>query len=352
MPDLVRWLRRAVPFEVRERVFDPAVADARRERRVRSRRARHPLSRAGVGALFAWRVASAALECRALDRSPMRQPMLRQDLVFAARMLRKAPGFTLAAVLATALGIGANTAIFTVVKQVLLQPLPYPEPDRIVEVSEYQRGRATAVSPPNGRDWRDGNRSLEALAFYSTQVVTLTGIGEPSRVSAGVVDVRVSDVMRVAPLAGRAFSDEDVRPSSRPVAILGYELWQRAFGGDRGVVSRQIMLEGEPYEVVGVMPRGYDFPEGSDLWLPLQLTDRALNDRQRGAHYLAAVGRLRSGVTAPQASADLDRIEQDIARRFPDKVGDYTVAAVPLLASMVEPVQRPLLVLFGAVAFV
>jgi putative ABC transport system permease protein len=352
MPDPAGWLRRFVPFELRARVFDPAVEDARRERRVRSRRARHALSRAGVRALFFWRVAAAAVQCRAFERPSPRSPMIRQDLTFALRMLRKAPGFTLAAVLATALGIGANTAIFTVIKQVLLQPLPYPDPARIVDVNEYARGRATAVSAPNGRDWRGGNQTLEALSFYNEQVVTLTGNGEPSRVFAGLVDARIGDVMRVAPRAGRAFTDDDMRPSARKVAILGYDLWQRAFGGDRGIVSRQIMLEGEPYEVVGVMPRGYDFPDGSDAWIPLQLEDYAYADNQRGAHYLSAVGRLRPGVTPQQASSDLDGIEQDLARRFPSKIEGYTVAAVPLLTSMVESVQRPLLVLFGAVAFV
>ena len=355
MPDLFERLRRLVPIELRERVFDPAVDDARRERRVRRRRASHALSRAGADALFAWRVIAAAIECRAFDRPPVRPPMIsmiRQDLIFALRMLRKAPGFTLAAVLAIALGIGANTAIFTVVKQVLLQPLPYPEAHRIVDVNEWSRGQPSAVSPPNGRDWRTGNQTLEALAFYSDQVLTLSGGDQPARVFAGLVDARISDVMRVAPIAGRAFTDDDTRPSARPVAILGYDLWQRAFGGDRGIVSRQIVLEGEPVDVVGVMPRGYEFPAGSDLWIPLRFDEHALSDRQRGAHYVSAVGRLRPGVTAAQASADLDRIEQDLARRFPSQIGGYTVAAVPLLASMVSAVQQPLMVLFGAVAFV
>jgi predicted permease len=278
--------------------------------------------------------------------------MIRQDVTFALRMLRKAPGFTMAAVLVTALGIGANTAIFTVVKQVLLQALPYPDPGRIVDVNEYARGRAAAVSPPNGRDWRTGNQTLEALSFYNEQVLTLTGRGEPSRVAAGVVDARLIDVMRTAPIAGRAFTDDDMRPSARKVAILGYGLWQRVFGGDRGIVSRQIVLEGEPYEVVGVMPRGFDFPDGSAAWIPLQFSEAAFGDNQRGAHYLGAVGRLRPGVTAQQASGDLDRIEQQLARRFPTKIEGYTVAAVPLLTSMVESVRRPLMILFGAVAFV
>ena len=363
MPDAAAWARRLVPDTLRERVFDPALAEAARERRIRRRRARGPLSRAGVELLYCRRAFSAALECRAMARDA-RQPfathgvprprnfMIKQDFVFALRMMRKAPGFTLTAVLATALGIGANTAIFTVVKQVLLQPLPYPDAARIVDVNEYARGRASAVSPPNFMDWRAGNQTLTAISGYYDQVLTLTGGNEPSRVNAAVVDHYLTDVLGVTPMMGRAFSADDMRPGGRKLAILGYGLWQRAFGGDPRIVSRQITLEGELYEVIGVMPRGYNFPGETDAWLPLRWEPDAMRDNQRGAHFIAAVGRLRPGVTAAQASADLDRIEQGIAARFPTKVGGYTVAAVPLLSSMVESVQRPLMILFGAVAFV
>ena len=361
MPDAGAWLRRLVPPAMRERVFDPALADAARERRVRRRRARHTLARAGVEILYCCRVAAAARECRALARdarrhfdspSRSRTPMIKQNLVFAFRMLRKAPGFTAAAVLATALGIGANTAIFTVVKQVLLQPLPYPDPAAIVNVDEFSRGRPSAVSPPNFMDWRAKNQTLAALGAYNENVLTLSGGAEPIRVSAGLVDAFVDDVMGVQPLLGRAFTDEDMRPGGRKVALLGYGLWQRLFGGDRRAVSREVTLEGEPYEIVGVMPRGYDFPDNSELWIPLRLDESDLRPNQRGAHYLSAVGRLRPGVTAEQADADLGRIEQQIATQFPDKVGGYTAGAAPLLASMVGSVERPLWILAGAVALV
>jgi putative ABC transport system permease protein len=363
MPDAAAWARRLVPAALRERVFDLAVAEAARERRIRRRRARGPLSRAGVELLYCRRALSAAVECRAMAREA-RQPfathdvprtrnlMIRHDLQFALRMLRKAPGFTLAAVLATALGIGANTAIFTVIKQVLLQPLPYPDAGRIVDVNEYARDRATAVSPPNFIDWRSGNRTLTALGAYSDQVMTLTGASEPARVGAGLLDPAVLPVLGVTPLLGRAFTSDDVQPGARKVTILGYDIWQRAYGGERGILSQTITLEGDPHEVVGVMPSGFDFPDGSELWVPLAFGPRDLGDNQRGAHYLAAVGRLRPGITAAQATADLDRIEQGIAARFPDKLAGYSVAAVPLLTSMVETVRRPLLILFGAVVFV
>jgi putative ABC transport system permease protein len=359
MPDHA-WVRRLVPPSLRERVFEPVVADAARERRIRRRRARGPVSRAAVDVLFLCRTLIAARECRAMARDARqpfestraRTPMIKQDLVFALRMLRKAPGFTLAAVLATALGIGANTAIFTVVKQVLLQPLPYPDASRIVDVNEYSRGRASAVSPPNFMDWRTGNRTLTALAAYHEQVLTLSGGPEPSRVGAAAIEPVMTDVMAVQPMLGRGFTVEDTRPGARFVVMLGHDLWERVYGSDRSIVSRQVVLEGAPHEVVGVMPRGYDFPDGSELWTPLRFGDRDLSANQRGAHYLSAVGRLKPGVSAAQATADLDRIEQALAKEHPDKMEGYAVAAVPLLTSMVGSVQRPLLILFGAVACV
>lgn len=359
MPDRAPWVRWMVPRAVRARVFDLAIEDAVRERRIRLRRARG-WSRAGVHLLFAIRTLTLALESRALAlgaRQPFDPPgrrplMIGQDVVFALRMLRKAPGFTLAAVLAIALGIGANTAIFTVVKQVLLQPLPFPDPGRIVDVSEYARGAATTVSPPNFADWRAQNRTLGAFGAYTEQVLTLSGAAEPARVSGGLIDAAVLDVLEVTPLLGRAFTAADMQPGGRRVVLLGFDVWQRQYGGERGIVSRTVTLEGEPYEVAGVMPKGFDFPDGSEVWIPLRFAPDDMRDNQRGAHYISAIGRLRPGVTAAQATADLNAIEQRIARQFPDKVDGYTVAAVPLLDSLVETVQRPLLILFGAVAFV
>src|SRR3954454_2448916 len=360
MGSLERWVRCAVPAALRTRVFDPAVAEARREWHVRRRRARGP-RRLAIGALFSFRILAAVVECRAMARDA-RQPftssrsrpiMIRQDLTFALRMLWKAPGFTLAAVLATALGIGANTAIFAVVKQVLLQRLPYADPARIVDVTEYAHGGRTAVSPPNFVDWRAQNRTLSGLGVYASEVLTLSGRGtDPSRVNGGFIDDAVQPGLGVTPMLGRPFSADDMRPGGRKVVILGYDMWQRVYGGDRSIVSRPITLEGEPYEVIGVMAKGFVFPEDTELWIPLRLEANDLGDNQRGAHYVAAVGRLRPGVTVRQATDDLNAIEQRIGAQFPDKVGGYSVAAVPLLDSMIDTVQRPLLVLFGAVAFV
>jgi putative ABC transport system permease protein len=279
--------------------------------------------------------------------------MTGQDFTFALRTLRKSPGFTAAAVLATALGIGANAAIFTVVKQVLLQPLPFPEPSRLVDVNEYAAGgRVVAVSPPNFMDWRGQNQTLSGLTIYGTQVMTLSSGADPERVLTGRIEPELFDVLRVRPELGRPFVADDVRAGARPVVLLGHALWQRSYGGDRGIVGRIVTLEGTPHEVVGVMPARFDFPDESELWTPLRFGPDELRASQRGAHYLSAVGRLRDGVTVEQAGADLDRIEQDLARQFPDKVAGYSVRAVPLLDSMVGDVRRPLLILFGAVGLV
>ena len=352
--------RRLVPAALRDRVFDPALDDARRERRVRRRRARGIVARAGVDLLFACRVLSIVRECRALARDARqpfdiqtrRQFMIRQDVVFALRMLRKAPAFTAAAVFAMALGIGANTAIFTVVKRVLLQPLPYSDPSRIVDVSETHQGRVTSVSPPNFADWRAQNRTLDAIGIYTDTVLTLAGGAEPLRVSAAMIDAAVLPVLGVTPAVGRAFTEDDTRVGARRVVMLGHGIWQRVYGGRPGIAGQTITLEGRPFEVVGVMPAGFDFPGEAELWVPFTLTPQDLADSQRGAHYVSAVGRLRPGVSIDQARQDLDAIEQAIARQHPDKLAGYGVAVAPLLDSMVEGVQRPLLILFGAVGFV
>jgi putative ABC transport system permease protein len=363
MRDAAGWTRRLVPSPVRERVFDPALADAARERRIRRRRARHSLARAAIEALYVCRALSAALECRAMARAA-RQPfaihdvfrarnlMIKQDLLFALRILRKSPGFTLTAVLAIALGIGANTAIFTVVKQVLLQQLPYKDAARIVQLDELMRGRLTAVSPPNFVDWRAQNRTLSALGAYNEQTLTLSGGPEALRLDGVAIDAQVLAALGAQPVLGRVFSDEDTRMGARAVALLGHALWQRLYGGDPGVVGRTITLEGAPYEVVGVMPPGFAFPEQKEIWVPLTLTPRDVSPNQRGAHYLSAVGRLRDGVSVAQARDDLDAIEQAIARQFPTKLAGYSVGVRSLLDAMVEPYQRPLWILFGAVGFV
>jgi putative ABC transport system permease protein len=201
-------------------------------------------------------------------------------------------------------------------------------------------------------DWRAQNRTLEALGAYNEQPLTLTGASEALRLDGVAIDAQVLPALAAQPLLGRRFTSDDTRMGARPVVLLGHGVWRRVYGGDPGVVGRSITLEGEGYEIVGVMPAGFDFPERNELWVPLAFSPDNLSDNQRGAHWISAVGRLRDGVSIAQAREDLDRIEQDLARRFPTRVGGYSIGMASLLDSMTQPYQRPLWILFGAVAFV
>ncbi len=362
MPDrAVRWIVRLVPADMRERVFDQARLDTDRAYRARRRRARSRLSRAGVETWRAAQILSLALECRRLARTRDRlsRPtprgilaMIIHDLRYGLRTLLKIPGFSTVAILTLALGIGGTAATFSVVRHVLLRPLPYPAGDRVMSIAEWARGNPTAVAPPNFVDWRTDNTTLQALGAYVDQNLTLSSGGEPERIDAALVEAEVFDVLSVQPLFGRTFTKAETRPGGPRVAILGHGLWQRRFGSDPRLVGRSVMLEGEPYTIVGVMPDGFAFPEVSQLWTPLALGPRDLSPNQRGAHYIRAVGRLKPGVTREQAESDLDAIERRIAKQYPDKVGEYSVRVQSFLDSLVGSVRRPLLVLLGAVAFV
>jgi putative ABC transport system permease protein len=265
-------------------------------------------------------------------------------------VLAKSPGLTAAALTALALGIGANTAIFSVVYAVLLRPLPYDQPARIVRIHESARGRLQAVSPPNYLDWKAGTRTLESLAAFQDRTMTLGGT-TPERLDAGFVGADMFRVLGVSPILGRGFTADEERPRSARVVVLGHAIWKRHFGGDPSIVGRVVPFDGRDYEVIGVMPRGFTFPGAIDLWFPLVLDESDTNPGQRGAHYIEVVGRLRPDVTIEQAQADLTSIERSIGQRF-EAVQGYGVWVRPLLDAMVGDVRRPLLLLLGAVMFV
>ena len=196
------------------------------------------------------------------------------DLRFGARMLFKNPGFTLIAVVTLALGIGANTAIFSLVNAVLLRALPYPEPERLVRFWEINPGRGWlefAASAPNFADWRKQQSVCEQLAAYEFNTFNFTGSGEPERVAALRVTANLFSVLGVAPAHGRNFLPEDEQSGRNHVAILSDGLWRRRFGADPNLIGRQIQLSGESYTVVGVMPPGFQFSQGIGLWTPLTL---------------------------------------------------------------------------------
>ena len=292
---------------------------------------------------------SAALSIRALPSQGV--PMLFNDLRFAARVLRKNLGFTAVAVLTLALGVGANTAIFSVVHAVLLRTLPFPQPDRILELNETARGSMLTLSPPNLLDWKAQNTTFSAIAAYSESTTTLSGGSEPEQLDAAEVGAELFAILGVPPMYGRVFNAADEQRGGPRVVMLGYGLWQRRFGGDPSLVGGTLTFDGRPYQVIGIMPRGVTFPGEIDLWFPLRLMPEDISPNQRGAHYLSAVGRLKDGVTATQAIADLARIEAQITAQF-SSVEGYGVWAQPLLDSMVGEVRRPLLMLLGAVGFV
>ncbi len=292
---------------------------------------------------------SAASATRALPTQGV--PMLFNDLRFAARVLRKNRGFTAVAVLTLALGVGANTAIFSVVHAVLLRTLPFPQPDRVLELNETARGSLMTLSPPNLLDWQAQNTTFTAIAAYSESTTTLSGGAEPQQLDAADVGAELFTILGVPPMYGRTFNSADEQRGAPRVVMLGYGLWQRRFGGDPSLVGGTLTFDGRPYQVIGIMPRGVTFPGEIDLWFPMRLMPEDISPNQRGAHYLSAVGRLKDGVTVTQAIADLARIEAQITSQF-SSVEGYGVWAQPLLDSMVGEVRRPLLMLLGAVGFV
>jgi putative ABC transport system permease protein len=360
-------LARRLPPEIATRVFAPAWHDAQRRDAVRRRRARSRVQRTRLLLALGFALVSLALQSLRVARQERRaahpfggvpdphsrgvDPMLLQDLRFAARMLWKKPGFTLTAVAVLALTIGANTAIFSIVQGVLLRPLPFDQPERIVRINETnQRGRVT-VSPPNFVDWQAQNRSFEAMAAYDQRVVTLFDGEMPERVDASAAGAQLFDVLGVRPLLGRTFSAEDARVKGPRVVILGHDLWQRRFGGNPGVIGTSLTIDAERYEVIGVMPRRFAFPDGYEMWLPLAFAESELRDNQRGAHYVQAVGRLETGVTREQAEADIAAIERRIAQAHSNVQG-YGIWLEPVFDVVVGEYRRPLWMLLGAVACV
>jgi len=280
-----------------------------------------------------------------------------QDLKFATRSLLKRPGFAGVAVLTLALGIGANTAIFSIVNAVLLRPLPYAGADRIVRLRGTTAGSAQPgnLSPMDFLDLRSAARRFERLAAYNNYAdATLTGTGEPERLSGTRVSADFFSALGTAPQLGRDFRPDDDVPGATPVAMLTYAFWQRRFAGDTSIVGRTIHMNGIASEVIGVLPRtfAHPFPENSrqpDVYVPFRL-DRKENNR--GGHYLQAIGRLKPRVPLADGQADLATIAADIERRYPDSNTGRGVRITPLLESMTASVRAPVFILLGTVVFV
>jgi len=276
-----------------------------------------------------------------------------QDVRYGARVLSKSPGFALVSVLTLALGIGANTAIFSVVSAVLVRPLGYPEAERLVKVWEDESAAGLSsqatVAPGNYFDWKAQNQTLEGMAASEFRAFNLTGDGEPERVISNGVEANYFSLIGVRPAAGRDFLAEEDAPGGAKSVVLSHGLWQSRYGGDPGVLDKSILLNGEAYRVVGVMPAGFEFG-GARLWVPLALTTEQLSDRNW--HNLEVVARLKPGVTAEQADADIDAITARIAAAYPDAAPQMRAAVVPLRDELIGNARRPLAMLLGAVGLV
>jgi putative ABC transport system permease protein len=276
---------------------------------------------------------------------------LKQDLHYAVRGLFKAPAFTLVAIVTLALGIGANSAIFSVVNGVLLKPLPYPEPARLVGVYHTTDGQRAVMSGPNFTDIANRATTLENAAAISTGRMILTGEGEPTRLQIAEVSASLFSVLRVRPELGRPFNAGENTPGRTGVVILSHALWQERFGRDARVIGKRITLDGEPKEVIGVMPAGFSYPANRQAWLPIEY-DGNFVTKQRGAWYLDVVARLKANVTPQQSAAEVETLGRQLAREYPDANAEIGMTTYPLLEAMVGDVRRAVLVLLGAVGFV
>ena len=278
---------------------------------------------------------------------------LLQDLRYGTRLLLRSPVFSVVAILTLAIGVGANTTIFSVINTLMLQRLPYADADRLVIVWEHNtvRGnRSNVVGPANFLHWRDMSRSFDGLAamsmVYST---TLSGSGEPEEVRARSISVELLDVLGVQPAIGRNFTADEGRPDSR-VAIISERLWRRRYNADPDILRRPIVSQGVAYSVAGVMPAGFTFLDKDvDVWVPIGFTAQSRTPRGRS---LFVAGRLKAGVTPEAAQRDMTDVSRRLTEMFPDFDTGWTSRVVPLREQLTGDIRTPLFVLAGAVAFV
>jgi putative ABC transport system permease protein len=276
------------------------------------------------------------------------------DFRYALRQLVKGPSFTIVAISTLALGIGACTAIFSVVDTVLLRSLEFPNPDRIVVIRETQLPKFPefSVSPPNYLDWAKQAKSFDHLAAYGGAALNLTGEGEPQRLIGVKTTAHYFDVYGVKPVLGRMLLPAEDAQGKNQVVVLSYGFWQRVFGGARDVVGRAIQLNGEPYNVVGVAPAGFGLASKVDLWTPMAFKPEETANDARGGHYINVVGRLKPGVTVAQARAELEVVATQLAQQYPDSNKGWGILMMPMQDYSVRDVKPVLYTLLGAVGCV
>lgn len=274
-----------------------------------------------------------------------------KDFAYGARLLARSPGFTAVAVLTLALGMGPSLAIFSFVDGILLRSLPYPEPERMVQLfqTSLKDGREDVpVSPPNFVDWHERAQSFESLAAFASTSEVLTG-GEPERVGTAVVTPKFFEVFGTRPVMGNTFELSPAKPGQTEV-ILSYGIWQRRFGGRKEIVGENILVGARPHTVIGVMPRGFVYPAGIEVWLPLVFEPGEM--KERNSAYLDVVGRLKAGVSVDQAQAELSTIAAQLGLQYPESNRQFGARVVSLHDEMVRGVRPALGMLSSAVAFV
>ncbi len=268
-------------------------------------------------------------------------------------MLVKTPGFTAVAILAIALGIGASTTMFSCINALLLRPMPYiQDQDRLVAVSEFfakvpDQNAGTAF--PDYLDWKKNVTTLEGIAAIQEATFIISGGEKPERYLGGQISADAFSFLGVQPIIGRQFRPEEDELNAPPVALIGYQVWQEHFGGDRSVVGKIIAINGKQVTVIGVMPKGWRFPEFCDIWMPLQMDEK---DHPRGNFFLDCIGKVKQGVSIEQARAELEAITARIATQHPETNSGCSVHVTPFREEMVRNFKTLTLLVMGAVLFV
>src|SRR5262245_59695368 len=283
-----------------------------------------------------------------------------QDLRYGARMLMKRPGFTLIAVVTLALGIGANTAIFSVVNAVLLKPLPYPESEQLMMVhGEFPALKTDQMrlSLPEYVDFQQQARSFAASgAFYSgsANLAPVDG-GEPERVERAMMTPDMFAVLRIRPLLGRVFVPEEAQKGRDDVVLLGHALWLRRYAGRAEAIGQKLLIDGRSHTIIGVMPPGFDFPLKAEIWKPAWFPKEQYDQQRRGAHGLTVLARLKPGFSSVEAQAELNQLGAQLTAQYPQNYGNerrYRMILAPLLGDYVGELRPALLLIAGAVLFV
>src|SRR4051812_34797183 len=278
---------------------------------------------------------------------------LLQDVRYAARKLLRSPGFTFIAVTILALGIGATTAMWAIVDGVLIRPLPYPDPGRVVRVTSFKDNKVNAMSATDFIDYRDQSKSFVAMAAMDDDNVNLVRAGsEPTRINLGSVGASFFDLLGMKPQLGRYFRTGEDDKGAAKVVVLGDNLWRSRFGADPSIIGKPISLNGNNYEVIGVAPAKFDFPNRVEAWRPFVFADWMLDPGNRGAHFFYALGRVKPGVAVETANRDIAMVAKRLEAKYPDSDTGFSAQIQPLQEVLVGPVGTALQAMFGAVVFV